>query len=64
MIEWYESGERSIEVNYKNEKLNGLETEFYKTRRKKSVKHYKNGLENGLRTEWSEDGKKIHKWCE
>ena len=46
------------EIHWKNGKLDGLETFWYKNGKKGYTKHFKNGIENGLRTEWDEDGKK------
>ena len=52
-----ESGEKKIEVNYKNSKEDGLKTYWYKNKRKKYTRHFKNGIENGVRKEWDEDEK-------
>ena len=58
VIYWYENGQKMIEWNYLNGKLNGTQIHWYENGQKKSVSHYKNGEDNGLFTEWFENGNK------
>ena len=56
--QWYKSGEKSGEWNYKDGKQNGLVTQWYKSGKKSGEWNYKDGELDGLTTNWDEDGQK------
>ena len=56
--EYYENGQKSVEVTLKNGKRDGLYTEWYENGQKMDEKTYKDGKGDGLWTGWYENGKK------
>ena len=56
--EYYENGQKSVEVTLKNGKRDGLYTEWYENGNKKLEYTYNDGKMDGLRTFWYEDGQK------
>ena len=57
-IEYYSDGQKQLEQNYKNGKLEGLETTWYESGKKKSEKFFKNDKLEGLSIVWHENGQK------
>jgi antitoxin component YwqK of YwqJK toxin-antitoxin module len=55
---WHENGQKSIEVNYKDGKQEGLQTSWHENGQKKGEGNYKDGEKDGLETLWYENGKK------
>jgi antitoxin component YwqK of YwqJK toxin-antitoxin module len=56
--EWYESGNKLTEVNYKDGKMEGVGTLWYENGKKQTESNYKNGKHNGLWKHWFENGQK------
>ena len=58
-VEYFKNGQKLIEKDYKNGKLEGLVTEWHENRQKKSEIKSKNGkVVDGLLIEWHENGQK------
>jgi antitoxin component YwqK of YwqJK toxin-antitoxin module len=55
---WFENGQRKEELNYKNGKKDGVNTQWYENGKKKSEGTWKDGKEDGLVTNWYENGQK------
>ena len=56
--EWYESGNKLTEVNYKAGKMDGIATLWHENGQKQSESNYKDGKLDGVWTDWNEDGQK------
>ena len=56
--QWYENGQKSIEVTYKNGKENGLWIGWYKNGQKNNEGNFKDGKRDSLWTYWNESGQK------
>jgi len=54
--EWYENGQKKVEVNNKDGWEDGLWTEWYDNGQKSSEGNYKDGKEDGNWTYWNEEG--------
>ncbi len=54
----YESGQKEVEVNYKDGKAEGLGVSWYENGKKKGEENIKNGKRDGLAVQWYENGKK------
>ena len=58
-VEYFKNGQKLIEKDYKNGKLEGLVTEWHENGQKKSEIKTKNGkVVDGLQTSWYENGQK------
>jgi hypothetical protein len=57
-IEQYENGNKKSELNYKNQKLNGLCTSWYENGNKTLEGNFKNGRPDGFLAIWYENGQK------
>ena len=58
-VEYFKNGQKLIEKDYKNGKLEGLVTEWHENGQKKSKIKTKNGkVVDGLLIEWHENGQK------
>ena len=55
---YHPNGQKESEGNLKDNKKDGLWTEWYENGQKDEEGHWKNGEQNGLRTEWYENGQK------
>ena len=55
---WYENGQKSKEVNFKDGKLDGLATRWHDNGQKEGEGNYKDGKKHGLYIEWYENGQK------
>src|SRR5690349_9988894 len=51
---YYPSGKLETEVNYDNNKRNGLFVKYYESGTKKQVAHYKDGIKSGYTEEYYE----------
>ena len=56
--EWYESGNKLTEVNYKAGKMDGITTLWHENGKKQSESKYKDGKHNGPWKHWYENGQK------
>ena len=55
---WYENGQKKIEANYKDGKMNGKWTWWHENGQIESEGNFKNGKKDGKRTWWFENGQK------
>ena len=55
---WHENGQKKLEVNVKDGKLDGLWTGWYENGNKEGEANLKNGKVDGLKAEWYENGNK------
>ena len=55
---WYETGEKWIEIEYRDGVINGIHNVFYKNGNKKSQHNYRNGKEHGYYIKFYENGQK------
>ena len=55
---FYENGQKSSEINYKDGKLHGLSTRWHENGKKSWEGNLKDGKVHGLSTSWYEDGQK------
>ena len=60
--QWFASGQKQSEENYKDGKLDGLATQWRENGTKKSERPYKNGELNGIGVYWNEYGEKVEEW--
>ena len=58
-VRFYHSGQRVWEENYKEGKLDGLQTIWYEGGQKKSEGNNKDGFPHGLWTQWYPNGQKM-----
>ena len=60
-IEYYLSGQKKLEITYKNGKQDGVETFWTKNGHKRSEHTYKDGKRDGDWIEWYANGQKVSK---
>lgn len=58
LVLWYENGQKSMEVLYKNGKKQGLLTSWHINGNKEVEQNYMDNKENGLATYWNKQGEK------
>lgn len=61
-VQYWETGEKKLEINYHCGVKHGLRTAWHRNGQKWSVGEYVNGRDNGVWKEWSEDGKKVQEF--
>ena len=57
-VEYYENGQKSEEVKFKDGKIDGKGTRWYENGNKREEVKFKDGKEDGLVTRWHENGQK------
>jgi antitoxin component YwqK of YwqJK toxin-antitoxin module len=55
----HENGQKELEANFKDGKLEGIETNWYKDGKKRSERNFKDGKEHGIETHWYKNGRKM-----
>ena len=58
VVDFHPNGQKILEGNYKNGKVNGLWTAWLKNGQKSREENYKDGKPDGLRTLWWKNGQK------
>ena len=58
MTQWYASGQKQTEINFKDGNEHGLITEWHENGQKRWEGNWKNGVQDGLDTTWRENGQK------
>ena len=58
-VEYYDNGNKSREIHYKDGKEDGVITTWNEDGTKRSEEHYKDGIPDGVSTYWSIDGTEL-----